>query len=431
MREECSTDTIVVGGGQAGIAMSEHLSSVHVPHLVLERHRIAERWRSARWDSLVANGPAWHDRFPGLAFSNIAPDAFVPKEQVADYFETYAKMIKAPIQTGVEVIRAEPRQDEAGFTVTTSAGIITANRIVAATGAFQRPLVPRFVPESAALRQMHSSQYRNPGDLPEGAVLVVGSGSSGVQIADELERAGRSVYLSVSRHDRPPRAYRGRDYDWWLGVLGLWDVEAAPDAEHISIAVSGAYGGRTIDFRKLGHQGIVLVGRVQSFDRGAITFARDLKENIAAGDKNYLSLLDAADAYIERHGLALPKEPAARCASPDPDCVTNPLFELNLARAHISTIIWATGYESDFGWLEIPRAFDAKGKPRHRRGVTAEPGVYFLGLPWLTSRASSFIWGVWHDAKYIADHIEKQRRYLLYHLASPPLGGPVTAARNG
>lgn len=431
MLEERSTDTIVVGGGQAGIAMSEHLSNIHVPHVVLERHRIAERWRSERWDSLVANGPAWHDRFPGLEFSNIDPDAFVPKDQVADYLETYAKMIKAPIQTGVEVIRAERRQNEAGFTVTTSAGVMTANRIVAATGAFQRPVVPRLVPESATLRQMHSSKYRNPGELPEGAALVIGSGSSGVQIADELERAGRSVYLSVSRHDRPPRAYRGRDYDWWLGVLGLWDVEATPGAEHISISVSGAYGGRTIDFRKLGHQGIVLLGRAQSFDRGTMTFAPDLAENIAAGDANYLSLLDAADAYIAQNRIDLPKEPTARCMPPDPECVANPLLELNLARAHISTIIWATGYETDFGWLKIPRAFDEKGKPRHRRGVAAEPGVYFLGLPWLTSRASSFIWGVWHDAKYIADHIDKQRRYLLYHMASPPLGGPVTVARDG
>ncbi|NNF78058.1 MAG: NAD(P)-binding domain-containing protein, partial [Rhizobiales bacterium] len=218
-------DTLVVGCGQAGVAMSEHLSNCGVPHLVLERHRIAERWRSERWDSLVANGPAWHDRFPGLEFSTTGPDGFAPKEEVADYFVAYAEKINAPVRCGVEVTKVERNAGRSSFRVETSDGVIEANHVVAATGPFQRPLFPAIVPGDAGINQMHSNAYRNPDQLPEGAVLVVGAGSSGVQIADELSRSGRRVCLSVGPHDRPPRSYRGRDNVWWLGVLGKWDAE--------------------------------------------------------------------------------------------------------------------------------------------------------------------------------------------------------------
>ena len=417
--EKTEIDTLVIGAGQAGIAMSEHLGKLGIPHLVLERKRIAERWRSERWDSLVANGPAWHDRFPGMEFDGFSPDAFVPKEDIADYMVAYAKMVKAPIQTGVEVKRVVRNAGESGFTVETSEGVIQAQRIVAATGPFQCPTIPAIAPKDAALTQLHSAHYRNPAQLPEGAVLVVGAGSSGVQIADELQRAGKQVYLSVGAHDRPPRAYRGRDFVWWLGVLGEWDAAATkPGKEHVTIAVSGAHGGHTVDFRALGHQGITLVGLTKSFADGVATFDADLADNIAKGDENYLSLLDAADAYIARNGLDLPEEPEARKRLPDPDCVTHPILSLNLAEAGITTIIWATGFTVDYSWLQV-NALDAQGKPAHQRGVSTERGVYFLGLPWLSRRGSTFIWGVWHDAKYIADHIATQRKYAAYQAAVP------------
>ncbi|MGE8186860.1 flavin-containing monooxygenase [Pseudomonas sp. NPDC086278] len=416
--EKIKTDTLIVGAGQAGVAMSEHLSKLGVPHLVLERNRIAERWRSGRWDSLVANGPAWHDRFPGMEFDDLSPDGFAPKERVADYFEAYAKKFNAPIRTGVEVFKVERNVGRAGFTIETSEGVIEANRVVAATGPFQRPVIPPIAPKDQPFLQIHSADYRNPAQLPEGAVLVVGAGSSGVQIADELQRAGKQVFLSVGAHDRPPRAYRNRDFCWWLGVLGEWDQAAMkPGREHVTIAVSGAHGGRTVDFRGLAHRGMTLVGLTQAFNGSVATFQPNLAENLARGDENYLTLLNAADAYIERNGLDLPQEPQARHTVPDPDCVTNPILQLDLAQAGVTSIIWATGFATDYSWLKVA-AFDDNGKPQHQRGVSSEPGVYFLGLPWQSRRGSSFIWGVWHDAKYVADQIAIQRSYFDYHDAA-------------
>lgn len=406
------TDVLIVGAGQAGVAMSEHLSARGVPHLVLEKERIAERWRTGRWDSLVANGPAWHDRFPGLEFDDVDPDGFAPKDRVAAYFEAYAKKFDAPIHCGVEVLSVRRNVGKPGFEVETSEGTVNARAVVAATGPFQRALIPAVVPATEGLFQMHSSAYRNPEQLPEGAVMVVGAGSSGVQIAEELRRSGREVVLSVGPHDRPPRHYRGKDFCWWLGVLDKWTAVAPPKgAEHVTIAVSGANGGHTVDFRALAATGITLVGRTQSFEDGRLRFAEDLAANIANGDANYLSVLDEADAYIERNGLDFPEEPSARLLDADPECVTNPTLELELQSAGINTIVWATGFAVDYSWLP-ENATDENGRPKHQRGVSEESGVYFLGLPWQSHRGSSFIWGVWHDAKYVAEQIMIQRGYL-------------------
>lgn len=408
-------NTVVVGGGQAGLAMSEHLTASHVDHVVLERHRIAERWRSERWDSLVANGPAWHDRFPSKEFETCGPDDFPTKHEVVQYFEDFAEEISAPVHCGVDVLKISRRQGEMGFLVTTSAGQILTENVVAATGPFQRPLIPELVPETTGIKQIHSTGYRNPESLPTGAVMVVGAGSSGAQIADELHRAGRQVYLSVGPHDRPPRAYRGRDYCWWLGVLGKWDAAAKePGTEHVTISVSGAYGGKTIDFRRFAERGIVLTGRVDGYEEGRLLFSDDVVDNVTRGDANYLSVLREADDYAERHGLDLPLEPEAHELINEPACMREPLRELDLANAGIGTIIWATGFGVDYSWIEAD-VFDAQGRPVHQRGVTAEVGLYFLGLPWQSRRGSAFIWGVWHDAKYLADQIGIQRAYRAYH----------------
>ena len=407
-------DTLIVGAGQAGIALCEHLGQKGVPYLVLEKNRIAEAWRTSRWDALVTNGPVWHDRFPNLEFTRNAPDEFVSKDRVADYIEEYATMVNASVRTGVEVVRAERLTDRAGFRVETSDGAIEATRIVSATGAFQHPIIPPIVPQHAPVTQMHSASYRNPDQLSDGAVMVVGAGSSGAQIADELNRAGRKVFLSVGPHDRPPRRYRGRDFVWWLGVLGLWDLAAQePGTEHVTISVSGAYGGRTMDFRRLASEGVALLGRTEKYSDGVLSFADDVQQNVAAGDRYYFEMLDAADAYAKAMGLDLPLEPEAREMFADPTSLTNPIASLDFAKEGITTIIWATGFKQDFDWLKVD-AFNDQGAPIHQRGVSKEPGVYFLGLPWQSRRGSTFLWGVWHDAKFIADQIAIQRAYADY-----------------
>lgn len=402
-------DTLIVGGGQAGLAMSEHLNSQGIKHLILERSRIAERWRTERWDTLVANGPAWHDRFPTKEFSDTHPDGFPTKESVVFYFEQFVQQIKAPIRCGVEVKSVKKNCSGSGFIAETSSGSIEAKNIVAATGPFQIPSIPPAIPETVGLAQIHSTQYHRPEQLAKGGVLVVGAGSSGSQIADELLRSGKEVYLSVGPHDRPPRSYRGKDFVWWLGVLKKWEMKTPPAGrEHVTIAVSGANGGETIDFRRFSARGMKLVGMTQAYKDGVLSFAPDLANNIAEGDANYLSVLQEADIYVVKEGLDLPEEPNAKIIGPTPRCVTNPVLEICLKEAGINTIIWATGFAQDFGWLSVD-AFDENGKPDHNNGVSKEPGVYFLGLPWLSMRGSSFIWGVWVDAKNLAEHISNRQ----------------------
>lgn len=410
-------DTVVVGAGQAGIAMSEHLMAINVPHVVLERNRVAERWRSQRWDSLVANGPAWHDRFPHLEFDDVGPDTFPSKERMVRYFEDYARLINAPIRTHVEVQRVRRCAGRPGFVVETSKGEVEAQRVVAATGPFQVPSYPKIVPAYAPVDQIHSSEYRNPDELADGAVLVVGGGASGCQIAEELRRAERKVFLSIGEHYRPPRSYRDRDYVWWLGVLGKWDeVKTTPKRKHVAFAVSGYDGGRTVDFRRFGNMGIVVMGTTQAYHDGIVTIGDDLVENMKDGDAAYLEVLREADAYVERNGIDLPPQPDAWVMEPDPVCVTEPIRELDLAAANVTTIIWATGFKFDFSWLQVD-AFHPDGTPFHKRGISSEMGIYFLGLPELTNRASSFIYGCWYDAKYIATHIGVQRNYVAYRKA--------------
>ncbi len=407
------TDVVVVGGGQAGIAASEHLTKIDMKHIVLERARTAEHWRTMRWDSLVANGPAWHDRFPNMEFKDRHQDAFVPKEEVADYLVDYAKMFNAPIREGIDVRAVTRMASSSGFLVNTSEGVIETSYVISATGAFQSPMVPPIVPDIAGIKQIHSTDYRNSSELPNGNVLIVGAGSSGAQISMDLMKTSRKIFLSVGSHDRPPRRYRNRDFCWWLGVLNLWDAEANPSSTHTTIAVSGADGGSTVDFRKLANQGLTLLGLTEGFQDGVLTFADNLSENIREGDKNYLSILDLADAYAERNGLDLPLDLEARKIGPDPQCISSPIRSVDLRAENINTIIWATGFSNDYSWLQVD-AFEATNAPSHKRGISSEPGVYFLGLPWQSRRGSSFIWGVWHDAKFIVDHIQKQQGYLAY-----------------
>ena len=410
--DHLNIDTLVVGAGQAGVAMSEHLTRLGISHVVLEKNRIAEAWRTRRWDSLVANGPCWHDRFPNMEF-NADPDAFVHHDQVAEYFEQYAKKFNLPIHTGVSVNKVYKSPNQLGYTVETSQGTLYAQHIVSATGAFQKALIPAIAPKQPEFYQIHSDQYKNPQQLPEGGVLVIGAGSSGVQIADELNRAGKKVYLSVGRHERPPRTYRNRDNVWWLGVLGGWDFMRSDTGPLKGFAVSGAHGGINVDFRVLAQQGITLLGSTQSFAGQVVEFKDNLKHNLDDADSALLAFYNEADAYIKNNGLDLPAEPQARQLLPDPECVTQPILTLDLAAQNISSVIWASGFGYDFSWLQVD-TFNEFNQPIHKQGISPQRGVYFLGLPYLTGRGSSFIWGVWHDAKYIAEHIDIQRKYKDY-----------------
>jgi len=401
-------DTLIIGAGQAGLATSEHLSNHGVPHLIIEKNRIVESWRSCRWDSLVANGPAWHDRFPTLDFEDHSPNYFAHKNEIIEYFEKFAKKINAPIRTNVLAEEATKDFTTNQFEIKTSDGIIKSKNIVVATGAFQKPVMPSIIPEQENLNQIHSQFYKNPNQFSEGAILVIGSGSSGSQIAQELMLSGKKVFLSIGPHNRPPRRYRGKDNVWWFGALGVWQKKTPdPNTQHVTIAVSGYEGGKTIDFRKFANLGMNLVGMTKNFKEGKLLFENDLKINLDNGDKNYLSVLDQADEYIKNNNLDFPEEPEARIITSDPQCVTNPILEIDIKKENIKNIIWATGYQYDFSWLKVD-TFDTAGKPEHYRGVGKENGIYFIGLPWLSMRGSSFIWGVWQDAKYLAEQISKK-----------------------
>ena len=415
MEQKTDFNTVVIGGGQAGIATSEHLSKHGISHVVLEKNRIAERWRSQRWDSLVGNSPAWHDRFPGLKFEKFNDDDFVPKEDIADYFVAYVEKFNLPIREGVEVKKVTRRHGQAGFSIETSDRTLTARHIVSATGPFQKPVIPPVIPTDAPINQIHSTEYFNPQHLPDGGVLVVGAGSSGTQIADELCKAGRDVYLSVGAHTRPPRSYRDRDFCWWLGVLGVWNATApAPGTEHMATPVSGDYGkDGTVDFRKMAHAGVTLVGRTDKYADGKIHFKDDLQDNIRVGDESYFNMLNAMDDYVQKNGLDLPEQPHARTILPDPDCLTHPLSHVHIQDVNITSIIWATGFQFDYDWLDVD-TFDEHGHPKHHRGIGAESGVYFVGLPYLSRTGSAFIWGCWYDAKYIAEQIALNDKYNSY-----------------
>jgi putative flavoprotein involved in K+ transport len=400
-------ETLIIGGGQAGLAMSDMLSRRGRPHLVLERGRIAERWRSERWDGLRFQFPNWSVRLPDCAFPHSDPDGFATSSQIVDYIDAYARQIEAPVRCGVAVTALHQDERGKGFVARTSAGSIKATNVVIATGPYQQPVSPDIHLGDCGLFQLHASAYKQPDQLPTGAVLIVGSGASGAQIAEELVRAGRRVYLSVGRHKRMPRRYRGRDLIWWLGAMGLdqTPVEArGPDAT--LPLITGAYGGHTVDFREFAAQGITLLGRLQAVRDGVLHFADDLGQNLAYGDAAYGGFLDRVDQFVERNGLSVSAEPEARARRPEPPCVVEPLRQLDHRIIGLSSVIWATGYTFDFSWIDLP-VLDPNGRPMHNRGIAPVSGIYFLGLPWLSKMKSSFLSGVGDDATRLADCIAR------------------------
>ncbi len=392
-------DTVIIGGGQAGLTMSHCLTQVGRAHVVLERKRVAERWRSERWDSLRFQFPNWALQLPGFGYTGDDPDAYAPRDEIVRFIENYAEFIRAPVRTGVDVQLLRRAAD--GFLVETSHAIMAARNVVIATGPYQRPAIPAAAGGLGDVAQLSASAYRNPDALPPGGVLVVGAGASGCQIAEELLQAGRHVVLSVGAHRRVPRRYRGRDLIWWINALGLDDrVMEAGTARQPPLLLSGANGGQTVDLRRYAADGMVLAGQLVDARAGIAAFAPDLAANLAAGDESYAAFIQAADAFAAQSSCLLPAETGSIRMHPEPVGIE----ALDLRQAGVGIVIWATGYRYDFDWIDL-KVFAANGQPVHRRGVTDIPGVYFLGLQYLHKAKSSFLSGVGEDAAYLAEQI--------------------------
>ena len=405
-------ETVIIGGGQAGLAMSYYLGQLGREHVILERQRVAERWRSERWDSLTFQTPNWNIHLPGFAFQAADPDAFASRDDVFKFIESYAAFIRAPLRCGVAATALRQTPDSTRLIVETQANLFEAKNAVVATGPFHVP-EDHLQVGSAALH-LHSSQYRNPQRLPPGAVMVVGSGNSGAQIAEELCSAGRRVYLSVSKHRRIPRRYRGKDYGWWYFALGDADttVDQRQEAQP-SPLITGVGGGHDLNLHQLAAAGVVLLGRVLGGRDGRLTIAPDLSENLAQGDASLIDFTRRADEHAARNGLDFPPSERPELLH-NPKEVTDPLLTLDLASAEISTIIWANGFRYDFNWIDLPifaNGAQSSGRvPVHKRGITSVPGVYFLGLPWLYKLKSAFLSGVGEDAEHLAEHIAGDAR---------------------
>jgi putative flavoprotein involved in K+ transport len=397
--------TLVIGGGQAGLAMSHMLGQRGCPHLVLERHRLFERWRSERWDGLHFQFPNATVGLPGFPFPHVDPGGFAANAEIVAFLDAYAARVQAPVRCGVAVQALRRSEDGRQFLAVTSAGDILARQVVVATGPYQRALVPEALARQIELPQWHASAYQRPEQLPPGVVLVVGSGASGAQIAEELMRTGRQVLLSVGRHRRLPRRYRGRDVIDWMDTMGLDRTRVEDRGPETSYPlISGAYGGHTVDLRAFAAQGMTLVGRLVSAQGGVLGFADDLRQQLDQGDAAYLGLLQRVDEHITQTGLDLPAEPEAYAVLPDPPCVHEPLREVDSRAAGLGAVIWATGYGLDFSWIDLP-VFKPNGLPIHHHGVAELPGLYFLGLPWLSTMKSSFLSGVGEDAARLADQL--------------------------
>ena len=402
---------VVVGGGQAGLSASFCLRERGIEHVVLESHQVAHDWRSRRWDSFCLVTPNWQCSLPGFPYRGADLHGFMERDEIVAYLEDYVTAFDPPLAEGVQVTRLR-RTGEGLFHLDTTAGELTADQVVVATGAYHEPSMPRIAERlPGTVRQLHSADYRNADALPVGAVLVVGSGQSGAQIAEDLHLAGRQVHLAVGNAPRIARFYRGRDCVAWLDDMGHYakTIDEFHDPEsvrkRVNHYVTGRDGGRDIDLRAFARDGMRLHGRLIDIDGASAVFADDLERNLDSADAVAESIKDSIDAYIEESGIDAPSEQRyARVWRPDPAQDRR----LNLSAAGVTSVIWATGFRSDYRWIEVP-VFDGRGYPTHRRGVTSAPGLYFLGLPWQHTWGSGRMEGVGRDAEHLAERIVAYR----------------------
>jgi len=364
----------IVGGGQAGLSVSHHLTQRGIDHRVFEKHTAAHTWATQRWDTFCLVTPNWQCDLPGHRYDGPDPDGFMKKDEIVAYLEAFVAKVKPPIREGVAVTRVV-RRDDGLFAVQTSDGDYTADEIVVASGGYHTPIIPRMAEKlPGAITQIQSNQYRNPAQLPDGAVLVVGSGQSGAQIAEDLHLAGRTVHLAVGDAPRCARFYRGRD------------------------------GGRDIDLRRFATEGMQLYGVLEDYTDGALRFRDTLKRALDQADRTYNSINTAIDAYIAENGIAAPEQaPYTPVWAPGA-----PVTALPLEGSGITSILWCIGFTPDFRWLDAS-VFNGAGHPKHRRGVTAEAGISFIGLPWLNTWGSGRFGAVGRDAEYLAQVIEARR----------------------
>jgi putative flavoprotein involved in K+ transport len=406
-----SVNTIVIGAGQAGLSISYHLTQQNHPHLLLEKDRIGEVWRSQRWDSFGLILPNWTLRLPGHEYDGDEPDGFLARDEIVEYLERYAGKFNPPVRLGIEATSIELDRNGTGFLVRTKAGDLKSTNVVVTVGSFQKPKLPPYSRKiSSHIHQIHSSQYRNPRELPRGAVLVVGSAQSGSQIAKELYQSGRKVYLSVGRVGWIPRTYRGHDAAWWMERMGMFNQTAAslPSLQARFVGnpyVASIAGGQMVNLFKFADDGVTLLGRIHDAQENDISLSPDLNESLAKADEFAENFKQEINKFIRKTGLPAPEE--------DEDTAhSKPEFEvasdLNLGSAGINTIIWATGYSFDFSWIKFP-IVDEYGYPIQQRGITSQPGLYFLGLNWMHQRKSGLFLGVGEDAAHVAGHLAGRR----------------------
>ena len=398
---------IVVGGGQAGLSMSWYLKELEIDHLVLEKHRAGHAWRAERWDSFCLVTPNWQCQLPGYPYAGADPHGFMLRHEIVDYIEGFVASFSPPLREGVTVrnVRSHSRR---GFTVDTSEGCFAADQVVIASGGYQIPVIPRCAERlGAGITQINAATYRNPQSLPDGAVLVVGSGQSGAQIAEDLHLAGRQVHLCVGDAPRVARRHRGKDVVEWLHLMGYYDlpVHEHPLREGVrdktNHYVTGRDGGRDIDLRQRACEGMQLYGRLVDVAGDKLSFECSLDACLDRADQVSESIKASIDNFITKRAVEAPP------AAPYQPVWTPPQErpELDYRAAGITSIVWCIGFRTDYGWIDLP-VFNGRGHPTHVRGVTSMPGIYFLGLPWLYTWGSGRFSGVARDAEYLAEHIE-------------------------
>ncbi len=397
---------LVIGAGQAGLATSYYLSQRGIDHAVVDRDGPGESWRLRRWDSFVLNAPNWSFELPGLPYDGPAPDAFMPRDEIAQRFATYARRIQAPVETGVDVsrLRLEP---DGRYRAHTSVGEISARAVVVATGAYQRRHRP---PESfdPSILQLHTDQYRNAAELPDGGVLIVGAGQSGCQVAEDLREAGRTVWISAGSCGWIPRRYRGQDNVRWRMDMGMFDDTVEKLGHSLRLACppmqTGVGFDRDINLRTLAEQGVTLAGRFKGADGKAAHFADDLTESRRRSDDVAIGLLKRIDDFVAEHGLDAPPAATFKPVGALPPGPT----ELDLARENVTNVIWASGFRLDFSWIEGLDLETVDGYPAQTQGVSRYPGLYFMGLQLMHTRKSGLIFGVGEDAAHVASVVAGQ-----------------------